>query len=106
VNADQLALDEYRAVLSAAARAQGEERSRWADRPGFDEARAIVLELVEDGQVITADDVRPHLELGDPSVLCAVFGALRREGLIEVDGYALSKVPSRHGALVRRWRAT
>jgi hypothetical protein len=104
VSAGQASLDDYKRGLSAAARTAGEERSRSADPDAFDEARTIVLELIAEGP-ITADDVRPRMQRGTAMVLGAVFGALRREGLIEPDGVTTSTVPSRHGAIQRRWRA-
>lgn len=99
----QATLDDYRRGLLERARDTGEQRSQEADLEGFDEGRAIALELLEKGPV-TADDARRRMRRGSTTVLGAVFGSLRREGLIVVDGYTTSTSPSRHGSLVRRWR--
>jgi hypothetical protein len=102
--AEQIGFEVYRRELRDDARRAGEEGSRLSDPDGFDEARSIILELVDEGFTITADDVRPRLTVGTADVLGVAFGSLRREGLIEADGYALSRARSRHGSVIRRWR--
>lgn len=105
MNGEQATLDGYASTLSAAARTEGERSSRNSDPDGSAEARRIILDLLDAGLEVTADDIRPRLEVGTPAVIGAAFGSLAREGLIEIVGYERSRAPSRHAGLVRRWGA-
>jgi hypothetical protein len=100
----QAAFDEYASDLREQVRSTGEDRSRIGDLDGFDEARRLIRELAETGGEFDVDDIRGLQRVGSPQVLGAAFGALRREGVIEVAGYTIATAIPAHGRLIRRWR--
>jgi hypothetical protein len=104
---EQLALNDYRAQLATNARDQGAAVAAWSDQDWQRRATNVLDALIESGVVFTAQDVRDVVgPPGSPGSLGALFLRAARDKRIVGLGFETSRPQSRHGGLVRRWKAT
>jgi hypothetical protein len=103
-SAEQLGIEQYRAQLASNTRDRGADLASWADQDWQRRAASVLDSLIESGIVFTAQDVRDVV--GSPSSPGgALFLRAARDGRIISQGFETSRRQSRHGGVVRRWRA-
>jgi len=99
----QHTLEAWATSLATAARDEGESRATW-DRDWQAQAFDLIASWSELGLEWDADDLRAALP---PAPSTGAAGAAianaRRAGLIRATGFGVSRTPSRHGGLQRRW---
>lgn len=91
--------------MSAPAALDLDEKATWlAD--AADAIDSLVYRSHRTGSTFTADDLRAMIgEPGHPNWTGVAFNAARTLGVIVVDGFTISRTKSRHGGVVRVWRA-
>lgn len=101
---EQLDLDAYRDRMGASARDEGQRRAFSLADDWCDRAFSQILGWVDEGLEFEPDDLRaalgPAPSSGAPG---AVINKARKAGLISSRGFTISRAPSRHGGVARRW---
>lgn len=92
--------------MSAPAALDLDEKATWlADAAGAIRSMAS-RSRHNTGWTFTADDLRDMVgEPGHPNWIGVAFNAARTLGVITVYGYTTSRSASRHGGVIRVWRA-
>ncbi len=68
---------------------------------------ALAHRAAQTNTAFTADDLRAMIgEPDHPNWIGAAFSTARSTGQIKAAGYTTSRARSRHGGVIRRWRAT
>lgn len=91
--------------MSAPAALDLDEKATWlADAAGAIDS--LALRSHRTGSTFTADDLRAMIgEPGHPNWIGNAFNTARTDGAIRRVGFTTSRAKSRHGGVVRVWRA-
>jgi hypothetical protein len=106
VNAEQASFDSYRRDLATNARDYGAELSLWSSQDWARRAGSVLDEFIAAGGVFTSQDVTDIAgQPPSPGATGALFLKAAQSGRTVSVGLETSRRQSRHGGLVRRWRA-
>lgn len=94
--------------MSAPAALDLDEKATWLADAG-DVIERLAKRDRDLGIAFTADDLREHFDVigqpADPNWIGNAFTTARTLGVITADGFAVSTCPTRHGGVIRVWRA-